>query len=63
MTRETCVRYLMTFSLQFSQRWNTLLSFECRNRLLLTGTPIQNTMQEVYMMPITVANDNDTHIT
>ena len=24
-----------------------LLSFNCRNRLLLTGTPIQNTMQEV----------------
>ena len=31
----------------FSIRWKVLLSFNCRNRLLLTGTPIQNTMQEV----------------
>ena len=30
-----------------SIRWKVLLSFNCRNRLLLTGTPIQNTMQEV----------------
>jgi len=30
-----------------SVRWKVLLSFSCRNRLLLTGTPIQNTMQEV----------------
>ena len=30
-----------------SMRWKVLLSFSCRNRLLLTGTPIQNTMQEV----------------
>lgn len=30
-----------------SARWNTLLKFPCRNRLLLTGTPIQNTMAEV----------------
>ena len=30
-----------------SMRWRVLLSFSCRNRLLLTGTPIQNTMQEV----------------
>lgn len=29
-----------------STRWNTLLSFgNCRNRLLLTGTPIQNSSQ------------------
>lgn len=28
-----------------SVRWKTLLSFHCRNRLLLTGTPIQNNMQ------------------
>ena len=28
-----------------SVRWKTLLSFHCRNRLLLTGTPIQNSMQ------------------
>ena len=30
-----------------SIRWRTLLDFNCRNRLLLTGTPIQNTMAEV----------------
>ena len=27
-----------------------LLSFNCRNRLLLTGTPIQNTMQELWAL-------------
>lgn len=30
-----------------SARWKTLLGFQCRNRLLLTGTPIQNSMQGV----------------
>lgn len=33
-----------------SARWNTLLDFECRNRLLLTGTPIQNSMQELWAL-------------
>ncbi|KAL3313020.1 putative DNA helicase ino80, partial [Cichlidogyrus casuarinus] len=33
-----------------SLRWNILLSFKCRNRLLLTGTPIQNTMQELWAL-------------
>lgn len=33
--------------LSFSVRWKILLQFQCRNRLLLTGTPIQNTMAEV----------------
>ena len=33
-----------------SARWNTLLSFKCRNRLLLTGTPIQNSMQELWAL-------------
>jgi len=28
-----------------SSRWKILLGLHCRNRLLLTGTPIQNTMQ------------------
>jgi DNA helicase INO80 len=28
-------------------RWKTFSSFSCRNRLLLTGTPVQNSMQEV----------------
>jgi len=31
-------------------RWNTLLKLNCRNRLLLTGTPIQNTMQELWAL-------------
>jgi len=31
-----------------SVRWKTLLGFHCRNRLLLTGTPIQNSMQGVF---------------
>ena len=26
-----------------SQRWKMLLDFKCRGRLLLSGTPIQNT--------------------
>ncbi|KAA3672360.1 DNA helicase INO80, partial [Paragonimus westermani] len=33
-----------------SLRWRLLLSFKCRNRLLLTGTPIQNTMQELWAL-------------
>ena len=33
-----------------SQRWNTLLGFKARNRLLLTGTPIQNGMQELWSL-------------
>ncbi len=41
----TCVVTVCSYHL--SVRWKVLLSFNCRNRLLLTGTPIQNTMQEV----------------
>ncbi|KXS17805.1 hypothetical protein M427DRAFT_121847 [Gonapodya prolifera JEL478] len=33
-----------------SLRWNVLLKFNCRNRLLLTGTPIQNSMQELWAL-------------
>lgn len=33
-----------------SLRWKTLLSIACRNRLLLTGTPIQNTMGELWAL-------------
>ena len=33
-----------------SQRWGVLLSFESRNRLLLTGTPIQNSMAELWAL-------------
>lgn len=33
-----------------SSRWKALLNFHCRNRLLLTGTPIQNSMQELWAL-------------
>ncbi|KAL6062519.1 putative DNA helicase ino80, variant 2 [Balamuthia mandrillaris] len=33
-----------------SARWKTLLGFSCRNRLLLTGTPIQNSMAELWAL-------------
>ncbi|QPG75411.1 Putative DNA helicase ino80 [Brettanomyces nanus] len=33
-----------------SSRWKSLLTFQCRNRLLLTGTPIQNNMQELWAL-------------
>jgi DNA helicase INO80 len=33
-----------------SQRWQTLLQLRCRNRLLLTGTPIQNSMAELWAL-------------
>jgi len=31
-------------------RWKTLLKLKCRNRLLLTGTPIQNSMMELWSL-------------
>ncbi|XP_071454917.1 chromatin-remodeling ATPase INO80 [Hetaerina americana] len=33
-----------------SMRWKVLLSFNCRNRLLLSGTPIQNSMAELWAL-------------
>ena len=33
-----------------SIRWKMLLGFNCRNRLLLTGTPIQNSMAELWAL-------------
>jgi len=33
-----------------SQRWKTLLGFNCRNRLLMSGTPIQNSMAELWAL-------------
>ena len=33
-----------------SQRWKSLLALKCRNRLLLTGTPIQNSMAELWSL-------------
>lgn len=41
--------YLQSLS-HLKHRWNTLLKFNCRNRLLLTGTPIQNTMAELWAL-------------
>ena len=43
-TIDFCVTWLTVY---FSVRWKILLGFSCRNRLLLTGTPIQNSMAEV----------------
>jgi DNA helicase INO80 len=45
-----CLPLLDKLSLCCSQRWKTLLSFNCRNRLLLTGTPIQNNMAELWAL-------------
>lgn len=33
-----------------SVRWKMLLGFNCRNRLLLSGTPIQNSMAELWAL-------------
>ena len=33
-----------------SVRWKLLLGFNCRNRLLLSGTPIQNSMSELWAL-------------
>ncbi|CAH0390890.1 unnamed protein product [Bemisia tabaci] len=33
-----------------SMRWKLLLEFSCRNRLLLSGTPIQNSMAELWAL-------------
>ncbi|TMW54018.1 hypothetical protein DOY81_000886 [Sarcophaga bullata] len=33
-----------------STRWKLLLGFNCRNRLLLSGTPIQNSMAELWAL-------------
>lgn len=33
-----------------SVRWKLLLGFNCRNRLLLSGTPIQNSMAELWAL-------------
>ena len=51
------VSYLFLIHFHFvyfsSVRWKILLGFLCRNRLLLTGTPIQNSMAEVCLYDIT----------
>lgn len=33
-----------------SSRWRSLLDFPCRNRLLLTGTPLQNKLSELWSL-------------
>ncbi|XP_065343833.1 chromatin-remodeling ATPase INO80 [Cloeon dipterum] len=33
-----------------SIRWKSLLGFQCRNRLLLSGTPVQNSMAELWAL-------------
>ncbi|KAF4528299.1 hypothetical protein B566_EDAN014974, partial [Ephemera danica] len=33
-----------------SVRWKSLLGFQCRNRLLLSGTPVQNSMAELWAL-------------
>jgi len=46
----TSYDFPFNFLLFHSIRWKTLLSFNCRNRLLLTGTPIQNNMAELWAL-------------
>lgn len=33
-----------------SQRWQTLLNFSTKSRLLLTGTPLQNDLGEIWSL-------------
>ena len=47
-----------------SQRWQTLLNFSSQHRLLLTGTPLQNHLMELwslmhFLMPMVFSSHSD----
>jgi len=47
-----------------SQRWQTLLNFNSQRRLLLTGTPLQNSLMELwslmhFLMPTVFSSHSD----
>lgn len=47
-----------------SQRWQTLLNIRSRRRLLLTGTPLQNSLMELwsllhFLMPAVFSSHED----
>jgi len=42
--------FIIMETLFFSIRWKSLLGFQCRNRLLLSGTPVQNSMAELWAL-------------
>ncbi|KAB8446200.1 hypothetical protein FH972_025182 [Carpinus fangiana] len=42
-----------------SQRWQTLLNFRSRARLLLTGTPLQNSLTELWSLLFFLAPEED----
>ncbi|KAI1729287.1 helicase SWR1 [Ditylenchus destructor] len=54
-------QYIKNFK---SQRWKTLLNVRCSRRLLLTGTPLQNSLMELwsllhFLMPSVFASHED----
>lgn len=44
------INLIIIFFFLYSVRWKLLLGFSCRNRLLLSGTPIQNSMAELWAL-------------